>query len=317
MIYTLQASLIIIQYGDFELLRRLLSSLGRHPDCALISEVIVVNNGNSLESNQIESLIKEPFPVKIKVVNNPKRSYSSGVNCGVSAAKEEVVIISNNDIEWLPDYSIQPLMECLKDPDVAVVGPQLVFPDGTYQGSYGVFPSIWSGIAYALMLTSVRPFLERRSFCRNKQIKRKVDWIVGAFMVIKKHIFMDLGGFDEDFPFYAEETDFCYRVKRAGKIVLFEPRSRLLHVGGASSKQIAPAEYMRLGLESGMRFMGKHYGLTQSHIYKVAIICGFWVRSRLYLLLSRLLRSRSQYLYKKYEIYNRVWYEAHSVDLSD
>jgi len=282
----LKVSLVIIQYGPIDLLIKLLSSLEKHQDSTLISEVIIVNNGMSLNIKEFKYLLSSHYPVPIKIVNNPKTSYSSGVNCGVAASKEDFIIISNNDIEWLRGFSIQPLIECLNHPKVCISGPQLVYPDGSWQRSYGKVPSIWSALVSVMMLDAVEHILESRSFRYNKQIARRVEYIDGAFMVVDRRCFFSLGGFDEGFSFYGEDADFCYRAWHAGWNVLFEPKSRIIHVRGASSTNVALDKYTQRLLDAQVRFMQKHHGNLQAKIYKFLIRWAMLERKILYSLIA-------------------------------
>jgi len=275
-------SLIIIYYGDAKLLWNLLDSLERHPDKELFDEVIVVNNGLTLdEKNHAELERYKALPVQ--VVNNPQKSYASGLNRGAVSARGDILIISNNDVEWLPNSSIQPLLDRATEDKTGIVGPQLVYPDGKWQRSYGSFPSVRSALVSVMMLDSFIHFIRARQFrLDNKKNSKHVDYIDGAFMCIRRDCFQEIGGFDENFQFYSEDADFCLRAHKVGWRVLFDPRVRIVHLRGASSTKKALTKYTRFLLNAQLHFVKTHYGQLYEHIYRHLIKFAFLERVILY-----------------------------------
>lgn len=243
----LPLSLAVINYGTPHLVRGLLDSLASHPDRAMVRECLIVDNGfpKGGDSRHAVSPAEYPFPVRFH--QNPGRSYASGVNSGVARSDGEAVAILNSDISWLESATVSPLMEALAThPDVGIVGPQLVFPGGSWQRSHGPFPSLREGIASLLLVDSWRNALMAVRFGRGTPARAPfpVDYVDGAFMVVRRSCFDAHGGFDEAFPFYAEDMDFCWRARRAGWRTLFVPAARVVHIRGASTWAIQPAHYL-------------------------------------------------------------------------
>lgn len=285
-------SLIIIQYGSAKLLMRLLISLKHHPDSTLISEAIIVNNGLDLEKNVYKQLITSILPFSLRIVDNFETSYASGLNRGINIAKTKTFLLVNNDIEWLPEFSIQPLLECIQNPGVGVVGPQFIFPDGKWQRSYGSFPSVRSALVSVMMLDSFIHFIRARQFrLDNKKNSKHVDYIDGAFMCMRRDCFQEIGGFDENFQFYSEDADFCLRAHKAGWKVVFNPRVRIVHLRGASSTKKALTEYTRFLLNAQLHFVKKHYGQLYEHIYRRLIKFAFLERVILYHHIAKIYHS--------------------------
>ncbi|HEX7079319.1 MAG TPA: glycosyltransferase family 2 protein, partial [Candidatus Eisenbacteria bacterium] len=87
----------------------------------------------------------------------------------------------------------------------------------------------------------------------------EVDWIQGAFLVVRGEVVRAVGGFDPEFFMYGEEMDWCYRIRRAGWRVVFLPEPPVVHVGGASSDPIAGPMFVE-NLKGRVRFLRKHRG---------------------------------------------------------
>lgn len=277
-------SLIIVHYGDAELVNSLINSLRNHPDRKLISELIIVdNNGNESELNPFEDdeLIDE-------IVRGPGTSYSEGVNTGVRLATGDTIIISNNDIEWISDQSISPAISLLDADDVGVVGPQQVFPDGSWQYSCGRLTSVKSTMLSVFFFDVMETLLEKYRFDLELQRLYEPEYIGGAFMCIDRNCFEELNGFDEEFKFYGEDADFCLRARQNGWRVVFQPDARIMHVGGASSSRESKAEYERQLARSRMQFVLKHDGERNARLFKRLELLVCVERILLYSLLRRL-----------------------------
>lgn len=292
-------SIIVINYGRSDLVMNFLDSIRNSADSKVVSEVVIVDNGYPQKGNSRDVINVSSFPFKIKFVQNPESSYASGVNRGAALAKEEVFIIANNDIEFLPNHSIQPLLECLlHDPSVGIVGPQLVYPDGTWQRSYGRFPSLKEAVESLTMIDSIRNEILKRTWpCLwSVGIKsRLVDYIDGAFMAVRRQCFEELGGFDESFSFYGEDADFCWRAWKRGWKVVFVPSARVIHLRGATSMfdEETSLKYSYLLFVAKRQFVEKHYGKCHALWYMRFMKVGLLERFILYSLAAKLIRSRA------------------------
>lgn len=287
-------SFIIINYGRCDLVVNFLNSICNSPDLNLVNEVIIVDNGYPQKGNSRDVINFSSFPFEIQFVQNAKSSYASGVNRGAALATGEFFIIANNDVELLPDYSIQPLVGyLLQNPRVGVVGPQQIYPDGTWQRSYGYFPSLREAIISVLLLDSICNGIRKLLFRYNWLGRRpkKVNYIDGAFMVINKSCFEALGGFDEDYVFYGEDADFCWRAWKRGWEVVFVPKARVMHVRGASSTANRLADYVFHLLIAKRYFVKEHFGARQDKWYLKLMRVALLERSMLYTLIAKLVRS--------------------------
>jgi GT2 family glycosyltransferase len=194
--------------------------------------------------------------------------YGRAMNLGFRQARSEYVVLSNADVVF-PQHSISRLGAFLTDnPGVGVVGPQQVFPDGSWQRSYGDLPGIWSGIKDAVGITSVHNQLRRA--CWPRQVDRRpkqVPYLDGAVLVVRREAFLQVNGFDEDFFFYAEEADLCQRVRKAGWNVVFLPEVRVMHVRGGSTTAKSESQFVRQQVNSQCLLASKHLPEWKVRLY--------------------------------------------------
>jgi GT2 family glycosyltransferase len=287
-------SLIVITYGKQQLARNLVDSLRAHRDRTAIREVVIVDNGYPDQGDSRQLLSPGDYPFPVRFVQNPGRSYSTGINLGAAASDGPVLIVSNSDVEWLPDFSIAPLLDHLAaHAEVGVAGPQLVFPDGRWQRSAGPFPSIREILGSLLMLEVLRNGLAAAWLARGqaRATIRTVDYIDGAFMVISRRCFDQLGGFDAGFEFYAEDVDFSWRAKQAGWERVQVTAARVMHVRGASSSLLAGQTYARRLLAAKTRFVLKAGGSMRAAWYNRLQRVVAWEYAIVYSMIAALWRT--------------------------
>jgi len=289
---TKRSSIIVINYGRCDLLANFLNSICNSSDLRLVNEVIIVDNGYPQKGDSRDVINSSTFPFKIQFVQNAESSYASGVNRGAALATGEILIISNNDVELLPGCSIQPMLDYLQEnPRVGVVGPQLIYPDGSWQRSYGQFPSLREVIISLMMLDSICNGIRKLLFRYNWLGRRpkKVDYY-GAFMVVRRSCFEDLGGFNEGYSFYGEDADFCWRAWGKGWKVIFIPGARVMHLRGASSAVEVLEDYTTRLLIAKQHFVKYHFGVRKSNWYLRLMRIVLLERYMLYSLVGKLVR---------------------------
>ena len=255
-------SVLVVNFGTPELVSQLLASLASHDDRALVRELIVVDNGFPGRGDSRRSVTAEGLPFPVRFAQNAGTSYASGVNRAAALAGGDMLVVCNSDVEWLEHESVAPLVDAIREPDVGIAGPQQVFPDGSWQRSFGPFPSLAEGLGSLVFAESVRNAMaagrHRRAGPRGGP--REVQYVDGAFMAVRRTCFEALGGFDERFGFYAEDMDFCARAARQGWRSRFVPAARVLHVRGASSTAAAPQAYYERMLSARVAFVHRHSG---------------------------------------------------------
>ncbi len=230
---TKAASIIIANWNGRNLLEQFLPSvLNALRDC---DEVIVVDNGST--DGSVEFL-RENFP-QVRLIRLPKNyGFSVANNIGVLAARNEVVVLLNNDMRPEEGF-LEPLLSHFNDPTVFAVGAKLLHPDGgsvdanrtrlVLSGGLFFFTGEWD--------------TERLLHCHTPEEQVLAQ---GGGTAFDRAKFLELGGFDPIFsPVHAEDFDLCLRALFRGWRIIFEPRSIVWHLGRQTTRH-SPLKFWRL-----------------------------------------------------------------------
>lgn len=252
-------SIIIVNYRQKGFLAKCISSLCRHlPQNAF--EVIVVNN--SKEESLSEISAAHPG---VRIIENENTGFSTANNIGAKYAKGEFLLFLNADTELLSDFTAG-LYSGLTDLNFGAVGLKLQFPDGSFQNSFGLFPTILN--EYKNRKTELAfknndlAFISAREKAHQKLTP--VDWVTGAALVVKKNIFESIGGFDERFFMYYEDIDLCQRLKNAGYENFYFPYSEILHHKGENTRSEINNELRKIQQTSQRLYYKLHKHFIQN-----------------------------------------------------
>jgi hypothetical protein len=197
------------------------------------TEIVVVDNASG---DSIGGRLATVVPSARLVTESSNRGYGAACNRGARETTRPNLLFLNSDSVARPG-AVEALLGVLeKDDRAAVVGPRLENPDGTLQPSILRLPTLGrvffesSGLAF---LSGGR--LRGHSATREDHSRaQEVEAVKGAALLVRRTAFEEVGGFDERFFLYAEESDLCARLRRRGWRILFEPSARVVHRGGAS-----------------------------------------------------------------------------------
>jgi N-acetylglucosaminyl-diphospho-decaprenol L-rhamnosyltransferase len=167
------------------------------------------------------------------LTNHRPLGFAANVNRGVAETSAELVVIANPDTEPAPD-AVAILADFAEGgPRRGIVGPQLRYPDGRRQPSRRRFPTVRGTLARRTPLRYVaRPFeRQRRHYLLDDQPDEpvQVDWMLGAFLLLRREMLDELGGFDEGFRLYGEDIELCYRAAKAGWERWYVPAAVAMH----------------------------------------------------------------------------------------
>ena len=198
---------VVVSHGNARELERLLPVLTPQVD-----ELVVIAN--------IQGSIGE-VPPGVRVVENELvKGFGANVNAGAALTASEFVCSVNPDA--IPrDGAIEKLEQFLAEhPRAGIVGPAMVYPDGALQPSRRSFPTVAGTLVRRTPLRLLfDPYkLQRRHYNLDDRPTEPVeaDWMLGGFLMMRRSMFDELGGFDEGFFLYGEDIDLCYRAARAG-----------------------------------------------------------------------------------------------------
>ena len=231
-------------------------------------QVFVVDNA-SIDGSQ--EYIETTFPDICLIKNRENLGFAKANNIAIKQCNSKYLLLVNNDIE-LPDRVLDDMIDYMElNLNVGISGCQLIAPDNTNQRSFGDFHTFHQECKY-LLINIFYPLLRNRESgitCFTDFTEREVDYICGAFFLIRKSVVDQVGAFDEDYFFYVEESDLCYRIKKYTKYrVVFLPNLKVVHHGGGSSSSINQYKYQTQLLKSKLIFAKKYYSWIQFHIYR-------------------------------------------------
>jgi len=252
-------SVIIVGYNTRDMLRDCLRSVGEQGEaCAF--ETIVVDNASSDGS---AAMIAEEFSHAVVrlLANDTNRGFAAACNQGLAEASGRYALLLNPDTVVLEGCFEKTVAFADAHAGAAVVGCRVLNPDRTLQPTCFRFPSLLNLLLAATHLYKLFPrsrlFGRERMGSWRRDDVRDVDVVTGCFMLVRREAIEQVGPMDERFFMYAEETDWCYRFRQAGRRNLFMPHDGIVHLGGASTS--TRSGEMNLALRGSiLQFFGKH-----------------------------------------------------------
>ncbi len=191
-------------------------------------EILIVDDASSPETVEELQRLADSTPNVRLLRNDVNSGFIASVNRAVEEAAGEFVVLLNNDTIPLPGW-LPPLLAPFRTrDDVGAVGGRLVYPDGRLQEAGGIVFRDGSAAKFG--------YGDREPDFPLFTVPREVDYCSGCLLTFRRDFFLESGGFDPEYGFgFYEDTDFCFRVRALGRVVLYEPESVIVHVEGASA----------------------------------------------------------------------------------
>jgi N-acetylglucosaminyl-diphospho-decaprenol L-rhamnosyltransferase len=223
---------VVVDYHAGEALGACVDSLRANA----VATVVVVENGEpgssppALEGRDV--ILVEP---------GLNLGYGRGVNRGAAMAPPSTYLVVSNPDVVAHEGAVAALAGFLDaHPGVAVAGPRIERPDGTVYPSQRVFPNVWLAGLHAL-LAPLWPANPATTAYRSARPDGTVDWVAGAFFLIRRDVFELVGGFDERYFMFAEDMALCWQVREHGFGVAAVPAAVVTHVEGLSRQRASRA----------------------------------------------------------------------------
>jgi N-acetylglucosaminyl-diphospho-decaprenol L-rhamnosyltransferase len=257
-------SIVIVSWNVRDLLRQCLRSVYAglqtcKPANLQTCQVIVVDN---ISTDGSAEMMRAEFPDVHLIVNAENRGFPAANNQGIEMAQGRYVLILNPDTEIVDAAPATMVAYADANPDVGVVGPQLLNADGSVQSSRRRFPTPATALFES---TWLQPCAPRRLLARYYVQDRPddatldVDWVKGAALMARREAIAQVGPMDAGYFMYSEELDWCKRFKDAGWRVVYLPTAQIIHYGGKSSDQVVTARHIHFQT-SKVRYFHKHHG---------------------------------------------------------
>ena len=254
----MQLSVIILNYNVRYFLEQCVLSV-REAIGTLDAEIIVIDN-NSADDSCL--MMEKRFP-SVKLIQNKENfGFPKGNNIGVSEAKGKYICILNPDTVVAEDTFIKILAFAEEQKDPGIIGCKLIDGTGNFlpESKRGI-PTPWVAFTKVFGLYKVFPkwtlFNQYYAQHINENETGKVEILVGAFMFMKRDLYLELGGFDEDCFMYADDIDLSYRVLQKQKTNYYFHETTVLHYKGETT--IKDEKYMNRFQDAMNFFYQKHF----------------------------------------------------------
>ena len=237
-------SIIIVSYNSKDFLISCIDSIKRYAG-SIKYELIIVDNASSDGSvDEVKKRYKEVILIK----NNENLGFGKANNIGIKIAKGEYILLLNSDTFFKKDILAKMVNWMRINPEIGISSCLLRNIDGSIQGNGGYFPTLFKVFAWMFFIEDIpligsliKPFHPMHAnipFFKGDEFFKKVrefDWVSGAFFLIRNKVIKEVGYFDQDYFMYTEEVDYCFRAKKTGWRIVYNPDWYIVHRGGGSS----------------------------------------------------------------------------------
>jgi hypothetical protein len=290
-------SVIVVSFNTRDLLRKCLTSL--REECTRLpegvsAEILVVDNGSRDGSADMVAAEFSGAGVPIRLIRSDVNlGFGAANNRAIEAAQGRYLVLLNSDAFFHSGALVRAIAHMETDPSAGVGGGRLVGRDGAWQPAARMFPSV---LRDAFVLTGLASRFPRSHFFSAAErtwadpaVAADVDWVTGAFMILRREALAEAGLFDPAFFHYCEEVDLCRRVKAAGFHVRYWAEIVVTHLHGESSRQVDTqvfseneSQVVLWRMRSTFLYYRKHHGAQ--------VWLARWLEEGLYTL--RFLRNR-------------------------
>jgi N-acetylglucosaminyl-diphospho-decaprenol L-rhamnosyltransferase len=241
---------VVVSHGAGTDLEECLAAVGPQVD-----ELVVVANLPG------EPLAPLP-PGTHLIANEQPRGLAANTNQAIAATRSPFVVIANPDTRPDPG-AVEALRSFMEGrPRCGVAGPQMRYPDGSWQPSRRRFPTVIGTVVRRTPLRLLFPPRRRQRwyYLLDERPSQPVqtDWMLGAFLLLRREMLDELGGFDEGFRLYGEDIDLCYRAAKAGWERWYVPQAVVRHRHAAFSDRRFLTRHTLWHWRSILRFVRKH-----------------------------------------------------------
>ncbi len=289
-------SIISVSYNTRQIMQDCLESILKYTK-GLNYEIIAVDNGSTDGSLEMLRDFSRKHSELILVDAHANVGFGRGNNLGVKQAKGEYILFLNSDT-LLFDNALKSAVDYVrKHPKIGAYSCQLLNADHSFQPSGGHFPTLGNLLAWQFFIDDlplvgrlISSFHPQRSSYDNNQ---ELDWVTGAFMIVPRKLFDQVGGFDEKIFMYTEEMELCYRFSKLGYVTAYRSKPAIVHLGGASNGSVfaitSEVKYM-------IYFWQKHMPAWQLPLVKFAFLMGSLLRLLIFGIIKGDEKARRAYL---------------------
>ena len=273
--YEFAVTVIVVSFNTRDLLRDCIQSILAECDrlpAGAAAEVLIVDNASTDGSAEmVEYEFVAPHPPVRLMRSDVNLGFASANNLAMEAARGRYLVLLNSDALFRPGALRLAVQHMDANTTVGVGGARLLSPQGEWQPSARAFPTLWhvfvvfSGLASRYPRSRIFGAFDRT--WASPDLQAEVDWVPGAFSIMRREALVQTGLFDERFFLYCEEVDLCRRVKAKGFRVIYWPDVVVTHIGGESSRQLTTlklsegdSQVVLWRMRATLLYFRKHHG---------------------------------------------------------
>jgi len=259
----MELSIIIVNYNTKELTKQTIDSVKKTVN-NIEYEIVLVDNASVDGSIEFFKDIYESDNRVQLIFNNENLGFAKANNIAIMKSKGRNILLLNSDT-IVKEACIEKCVAYLNQHnDVGALGPKILLNNGELDHACKRgFPTPAASLYYMLKLEKLYPKSKnfgqyRMTYLDDNEIG-EVDALTGAFMMIKREVIDKVGVLDDDFFMYAEDIDWCYRIKDAGWKIMYYPQAEMIHLKGQSSKKKRKYKTIYQFHKTMLQFYNKHY----------------------------------------------------------
>ncbi|MDX6629154.1 MAG: hypothetical protein QOH00_1400 [Gaiellales bacterium] len=273
-------SVVIVSYESRDLLARCLAALAADRGRIATVETIVVDQASR---DGTAAWLAAEHPDVHLVALHDNIGFGAGNNRGAEIAGGRWLLLLNSDAFVRPGAIDELVRFAAARPAAGAVGPRLLWPDGRLQRSCRRFPTVFRIATEYLYLRKLAPRSRALNgfYCGEfaHDAPRRVDWLTGACLLVRRELYERLGGFDEAFFLYSEEVDLLYRASQLGAETWYDPAAEVEHLWGGTAAR-ASALALSEQARSHVRYLDKHASRATAARARSVLLAGLRLRAR-------------------------------------
>lgn len=242
-------SIVVVEYFSIDEINRCIESISENVH---VSYEIIVSSNSCYDDNQKKSIIVYNENVKW-LFNEKNGGFAYAMNQGLKNASGDYLIIMNSDCTINSDLD-QMMAFLNKHPEVGIIAPQIKDKSGNIQDTARPYVSV-----HQFICRQVLRILRHRGVVLERKMDyskiQTVDWVIGAFMMVTREAYVLTNGLDEKLFMYAEDLDWCTRVREKGKEVVYYPSTTITYKGTRRARK--NEKYAKIFIHSHLRYWKK------------------------------------------------------------
>ena len=261
-------SLVVPTRDQVALLRRCVDGLLNRTAYSPL-EVLIVDN-RSEEPATLEYLAEIARHPAVRVLRfDEPFNFARICNLGVEQARGEVVGLVNNDVDVIDPGWLDEMAMLAERPEVGCVGAKLLYADDTVQHA-GVILGLGGYAAHSHRCYT----RDSGGYFNRLKVRQNLSAVTAACLVMRRALYIEVGGMDEAFFMYSEELDWCRRVRQAGWRVVYLPTAQIVHHRGKSSEQVVTARHIHFQT-SKVRYFRKHHDGAAAGMLRLFLLASY------------------------------------------